>query len=285
MNPEAMTVSRTHRTPPYPRVFAVIDDVTGLAPLVECAAGWAGIAADRGNAARVRVAALAGRPMPSDATPHQPRDGLCGTALLIAALETARDALEARGLDVDMELLGAEPEGAPQTVALAHAARRWGTRLLIGGPDGAAPLADAAGCPALVLPRAPVGGASRTPPQRVFVASDGSDASADAVREVARIVAPGTAVRVGYVACEPQAGEHPADYDAVVLPAEHTGDDVAHAIVQAALQWRADLLVVGTHGGHPGARWRFASVAAQIARRSPLPLLIVPRATPVASRR
>ena len=52
-----------------------------------------------------------------------------------------------------------------------------------------------------------------------------------------------------------------------------------NAIIQAALQWRADLLVLGTRGGHEGGRWRYASVAADVAQQTVLPLLLVPQAS------
>lgn len=68
------------------------------------------------------------------------------------------------------------------------------------------------------------------------------------------------------------------DYATASLDTEsmfHRGS-LAHAIVGAALEWRADLLVLGTHAGEPSDKWRFASIAEQVAQLGALPLLLVP---------
>ncbi|WP_321788315.1 universal stress protein [Paraburkholderia sp. J94] len=200
--------------------------------------------------------------------------------ILGATVEAACETLARHGIEVQGAVL--EPDGGGgQTEALAHAMRAWRADLAIGAPPNAVALAGAADCSVLVLPE-PFARRCRVPPQRIFVASDGSAASAIAVREAARVAAAGAAVRVGYLACDPVKARHPEDFDAVVLERppnelQHEGASISREIVEAALQWHADLLVLGTRGGHEGARWRFGSVAADVARRTVLPLMLVPQ--------
>lgn len=55
-------------------------------------------------------------------------------------------------------------------------------------------------------------------------------------------------------------------------PVQH----VAAAIAEAAASWTADLLVLGTHGRRGVERWLLGSVAEGVARRSTVPVLLVP---------
>jgi len=57
-----------------------------------------------------------------------------------------------------------------------------------------------------------------------------------------------------------------------VMPTQH----VAAAISEAAASWPADLLVLGTHGRRGMERWLLGSVAEGVARRSTVPVLLVP---------
>jgi nucleotide-binding universal stress UspA family protein len=50
---------------------------------------------------------------------------------------------------------------------------------------------------------------------------------------------------------------------------------VADTIAQAALDWKADLLVVGTHGRRGMSRLLVGSVAENIVRVAPCPLLLI----------
>lgn len=52
-------------------------------------------------------------------------------------------------------------------------------------------------------------------------------------------------------------------------------DDIAHAIAREAESWRADLLVLGTHGRRGPARWLLGSVASRVARITRTPLMLV----------
>jgi len=57
-------------------------------------------------------------------------------------------------------------------------------------------------------------------------------------------------------------------------PAQH----VAAAIAAEAASWPADLVVLGTHGRRGIERWLLGSVAEGVARRAPVPVLLVPMA-------
>lgn len=56
------------------------------------------------------------------------------------------------------------------------------------------------------------------------------------------------------------------------LPTMH----VATKIAEAAASWPADLVVLGTHGRRGVERWLLGSVAEGVARRSTVPVLLVP---------
>jgi nucleotide-binding universal stress UspA family protein len=56
------------------------------------------------------------------------------------------------------------------------------------------------------------------------------------------------------------------------LPTVH----VATTITEAAASWPADLVVLGTHGRRGVERWLLGSVAEGVARRSTVPVLLVP---------
>jgi nucleotide-binding universal stress UspA family protein len=137
-------------------------------------------------------------------------------------------------------------------------------------------LAQAAGCGVLHLP---ADGSRRfhVPPRRLFVASDDSASALCGVKEAERVAGAGELRRV-FVSCEPEMATSPESSGSgtVVLTAAHPGDNLAHAILQAAHAWCADLLVLGTHGAGPQARWRYGSVAAAVALFTDMPLLVVP---------
>ncbi|MBB5467596.1 nucleotide-binding universal stress UspA family protein [Paraburkholderia sp. CI2] len=55
-----------------------------------------------------------------------------------------------------------------------------------------------------------------------------------------------------------------------------TGEDVAHRIVEAALEWHADAIVMGTHGRRGVQRLMLGSVAERVLRSASCPVLMVP---------
>lgn len=54
------------------------------------------------------------------------------------------------------------------------------------------------------------------------------------------------------------------------------GDDIASRVLEAAAEVSASMLVVATHGRGPLARLALGSVAQQLVRRAPCPVLVVP---------
>jgi nucleotide-binding universal stress UspA family protein len=60
-----------------------------------------------------------------------------------------------------------------------------------------------------------------------------------------------------------------------VIETRPTSDDVAHALMRDAVHWRAELLVVGTHGRRGIAAWLIGSVARRIAHLAQVPVLLV----------
>ncbi|CAM2188760.1 Universal stress protein [Paraburkholderia sacchari] len=261
---------------PFSRVVVLMTGREHVASLLDCVAGWA----QHGARVHVCIAATAPGSADAEAGARAAQDAVKRISLS-ATVDAACETLARCGIEAHPEILERN-EGEGQTETFARAMRVWQADLAIGAPSDPVALAGASACSVLVLPQ-PFARRCRVPPQRIFVASDGSAASAVAVRQAARIAPAGAALRVGYLACDPASARHPEDFEAVVLPARHDGDAAAHAIVEAALQWRADLLVLGTRGGHEGGRWRFGSVAAEVAQRTVLPLLLVPQLSGPAS--
>jgi nucleotide-binding universal stress UspA family protein len=264
------SVARLMNTPvvaPFSRIVVLMTGHEHIASLLGCVAGWAQ------NGVRVRVAGLA-RAAPDEGGGSRTALAVARQIILAATVDAACETLARCGVHADKEILEADV-GVGQTETFARAVRTSQAELAIGSPSHPVALAGSAECPVLVLPQ-PFARRCRVLPRRVFVASDGSTASALAVREAARVAAPGARVRVGYVGCDPAVARHPEAFDALVLDAQHDGEAASHAIVEAAQQWRADLLVLGTRGDFESGRWRYGSVAADVAQRTLLPLLLVP---------
>ena len=60
-----------------------------------------------------------------------------------------------------------------------------------------------------------------------------------------------------------------------MLETESVGEKVAHAIVEEARHWPADLIVVGTHGRKGLRHLLVGSIAEGVIRDSPVPILLV----------
>ena len=60
--------------------------------------------------------------------------------------------------------------------------------------------------------------------------------------------------------------------------ADSLNGSVADTIVDEARRWRADLIVMGTHGRRGVKRMLLGSEAESVVRCSPMPVLLVPRA-------
>lgn len=60
-----------------------------------------------------------------------------------------------------------------------------------------------------------------------------------------------------------------------LIQPDRNGADVAHLIVHDAVEWNADMLVMGTHGRRGVTGWLVGSVAGRVARITKTPLLLV----------
>lgn len=173
-----------------------------------------------------------------------------------------------------------------------------------------APLTRLLHAPILIVPVEYEGGLDG-PPARILFATDGSDASMNALRAGARLVASRSEWRVVYVVdrllapgtgpFEQQfedsltkggqvalkvAGDELAAYEqqndwaveTALIRTDSTYDDVPHAIDREARSWKAQLVVLGTHGRRGLTRWLLGSVAERTLRLTSVPLLLVPPA-------
>jgi len=72
------------------------------------------------------------------------------------------------------------------------------------------------------------------------------------------------------------------DAEALLVETETPTQHVAEAIAKEATRWPADLVLLGTHGRRGFQRMLLGSVAEGMARRSPVPVLLVPSLTSAA---
>lgn len=122
--------------------------------------------------------------------------------------------------------------------------------------------------------------------KRILVATDETDSALRAAREAIALAREGAAVlRFVY------AGDDPASAnwflrkiselaDRAGVQSEHGvipmhAEDVAATILGEAARWRADLLVVGSHGRQGLARLLFGSVSETVAGLADIPVLVV----------
>jgi nucleotide-binding universal stress UspA family protein len=142
--------------------------------------------------------------------------------------------------------------------------------------------------------------------RRILVAIDGSDTSRRALAEALQLAKDGkSALRVlhvldlvtfstdtpsGFAAYEDalrvggeqmlsdasdMAEKAGVKCETKLLELEEHGRRVAEEIAQAAEEWRAELIVIGTHGRRGMSRLFLGSVAESLARIAPAPVLLV----------
>lgn len=142
--------------------------------------------------------------------------------------------------------------------------------------------------------------------QRILIPIDGSKTAERAVQEAVKLAADQAALRLVYVIEEiyPLDAEGYAfiDYAALQAAVRHTGEcalaqaallvratgttvesalleargeRVAHVIDREAGDWRADLIVIGTHGRSGMNRLLLGSVAEGVVRGTSVPVLLV----------
>ncbi len=230
-------------------------------------------------------------------------------------LGEASDAFAKCDVCVESELIDLSKYGGDVVHALVDATDMWQAELLVVGArqhhglmrwvEGtvSAPLAKLVRCPVLVIPASYMIKAGHLP-KRILFAVDGSRQAMEALNYGVRFATPDTYLRALYVvdravrvsdllpidvledafveqgthalaAAEPILAAASGRTSTALARTARTGDDVAHAIVREASDWRADLVVMGTHGRRGIVRWVLGSVAERVARLAQAPLLLV----------
>ncbi|CAN7782097.1 universal stress protein [Caballeronia sp. LjRoot34] len=244
-------------------------------------------------------------------------------AQLLAAVESAcavaKELFTSSGAVVEIQILDLVTHGGEVVHELAKCAQAWKADLLVMGSrqhqgllhwiEGplSEPLMKFAECAIFVVPER-CDFVWRGGPQRILFAVDGSSASQEALRTVARLANARTDLRAIHVldlaalltdfvphtllqdalveqgdtalASASELFEGLTDaggprLDTALLRTDEANDDVAHAIVREAARWHADLLVMGTHGRRGVVRCLLGSVANRVVAVARTPLLLV----------
>ncbi len=231
------------------------------------------------------------------------------------ALAQAKDTFARCDVQVETEVIDVSKHGGTIVDALVDAAATWQADLLIVGArqhhgllrwiEGTVsePLAKLSQCPILIVPEHFEVKPGQLP-ARILFALDASRPALRALRYGIRFATRETYVHAIYVVdrsvrsgdvmpigmlenafieegtaalaeAKPILDRVSGRSSTTVLETERTGDDVAHAIVRAGVNWHADLIVMGTHGRHGMAGWILGSVAQRVARLTHVPLLLV----------
>lgn len=230
-------------------------------------------------------------------------------------LERALSAFDGQVASVSGHVLNLSGESGAVVHALSAAASEWRADVLIVGArhrgrikrwvDGSVSgaLAVCAPCPLLVVP-AEYEACAEPRFARMLLATDGSEASAQAIQAAMRLVEPQIALRAIYVVDRGSVTGGPVaapgledaltglGHKALAAASEQlaptgcacetglvaTGlvrDDIAHTVLRDAADWNADLVVLGTHGRRGVARWLLGSVAQRAVEITHRPLLLV----------
>ena len=85
------------------------------------------------------------------------------------------------------------------------------------------------------------------------------------------------------ILAEAQARVQAAGVNAISYLSENFGSRVCDIVVDDAIDWKADLIVIGSHGRRGIGRLIIGSDAEQILRKSPVPVLLVHAVPAIAS--
>ncbi|HEM7881257.1 TPA: universal stress protein [Burkholderia contaminans] len=231
------------------------------------------------------------------------------------AVSRAKAAMDRDDLIIDTAVIDLATRGGHVVNALADSAQTWRAELLIVGArrhhgllgwvEGtvSGPLGKLIGCPLLIVPEGFASVAEHLP-RRMLFAVDGSAIALDALRTGLTFSRAYTEFRTIYVVDRPPMlgdfalggaleealigeGNHVLEGATAILEgtarhaqsqlidADRTGADVSHLIVRDALEWNADMIVMGTHGRRGVTGWLVGSVAGRVARITKTPVLLV----------
>jgi nucleotide-binding universal stress UspA family protein len=236
-------------------------------------------------------------------------------AMLRGAQATLRDAVLAlRGVvaatDAEIVDLTALHQGAAE--ALAHAAAQWDADLIAVAAHprehrrdsriDPEELVASTGRPVLYLPASPAGASDASAASRVLVAIDGSDTALDALRTALALAPPDAHIKVVYAAddsfawCEwlpfEAVSRHRIDVlrrgatmleqsrraaETALLEFDDDSGDASTAILGEAERWRADLIVMGSHGMRGAPHPLPGHVTSRTLRDAACPVLVCPR--------
>ncbi|MCR4466834.1 universal stress protein [Burkholderia sp. SCN-KJ] len=241
------------------------------------------------------------------------REELLGDAT--DALSRAARAMARDDLALDTEVVDLSTHGGDIAHALADSAQAWQAELVIVGArqhhglrgwiEGtvSGPLGMLVGCPLLIVPEG-FGSVAEHLPRRMLFAVDGSPIALHALRTGLKLSWPDTEFRAIYVLDRPSSlgdfvpvetleqaltseGHHALQKAMALLDGtaghaqsqlirtDRADADVPHLIVHDAIEWNADLIVMGTHGRRGVTRWLVGSVAGRVARITKTPVLLV----------
>ncbi|AWV02934.1 universal stress protein [Burkholderia sp. JP2-270] len=231
------------------------------------------------------------------------------------SVSRAKNAMQRDDIDIDTEVIDLSKHGGDIVRALVESTEVLQAELLIVGAhqhhglrrwiEGtvSGPLARLVRCPLLIVPESFVSAAGHLP-QRILFAVDGSPLALHALRVGLQFSRPDTELRAIYVQdravslgdfvpVEAIEGalinegnqalqEATTVLDGVaahsqsrLLQTDRTGSDVSQVIVHEAIEWNADMIVMGTHGRRGIAGWVVGSVAGRVARITKTPVLLV----------
>ncbi|AXF23990.1 universal stress protein [Burkholderia pyrrocinia] len=236
------------------------------------------------------------------------------------SLSRAKNAMARDDITIDTECIDLSNHGGDIVHALVESAEAWQAELLIVGArqhhgllrwiEGtiSGPLGKFICCPLLIVPEGFASVAEHLP-RRMLFAVDGSPLALHALRVGLQVSKPDTEFRAIYVldravslgdfvpvatlegALLAEGNRALQEATAILdgatgqpqshlIQTDRTGADVSHAIVHEAIEWNADMIVMGTHGRRGITGWIVGSVAGRVARITKTPVLLVnsPRA-------
>ena len=231
------------------------------------------------------------------------------------ALSRAQSAISRDDISIDTEVIDLSTHGGDVVHALAESAQAWQAELMIVGTrqhhgllgwiEGtvSGPLGKLVGCPLLIVPEGFASVAEHLP-RRMLFAVDGSPIALHALQTGLKFSRPETEFRAIHVLDRPTSlGDFvpvetleaalvsegnralqkamalldgtPAHAQSQLIQTDRTGADVPHLIVNDAIEWSADMIVMGTHGRRGVTGWLVGSVAGRVARITKTPVLLV----------
>lgn len=205
------------------------------------------------------------------------------------------------GGDINRQIIQVARERKCDLLVIGTHGRNGLGRLLLGGT--AVYVLRHLPCPVLVAGHGLHNTASKSPPRRILVGVDDNGGPCVAAAEMAKRIADRHQSQIELVHVVPHCTEFMPEYGIPVedrlephvletgevflasfpVPAPGTAGvertvregDAARELLTAAVEWDADLIVVGTHGRHGLGRLILGSTAEKVACRGPCPVLCV----------